>query len=102
MEYAEQARDPRSLAGPKTNEQPTMQSICDRLEKNLATIAEGVGRTRNFSHRLLDPRPEKVGKGDQAIATPGSIEGRLRYIAQTAEMIGAELHSVLSDLERAA
>jgi hypothetical protein len=93
----------RLSEAPTPVEQPALQLLCERLERQLAAFSEGVTRARNVSHRLLDPRPEKVAK-DQAGPTtqPPTVEGRLRAIVRAAESINADLHNVACDLERAA
>lgn len=76
--------------------------LCSRLEKHLSAIAEGVQRTQQFSHRLLDPKPEKARDGQGVPPAPSTVEGKLRYLNHLAERIGQELHSVVGDLDRAA
>lgn len=84
-------------------EQPALHALCDRLEQQLGAMMEGVRRAQQFSHRLLDPRPEKISK-DQSQATPPAptVESRLRSLVRAAETINGELHNVAADLERAA
>lgn len=96
------SKQPSISAAPQAADQPALHVLCDRLEKQLAAMAEGVNRTRQFSMRLLDPRPEQVGKGDQAVPVPSTVEGRLRHLVHVTEAINAALHNVAADLERAA
>lgn len=84
-------------------EQPALHALCDMLEQQLGALMEGVRRTQQFSHRLLDPRPANVSKEPNQVSPAAtSIESRLRGIVRAAEMINGELHNVAADLERAA
>lgn len=90
------------VGAPDAVTQPALHALCDRLEKQLAAMAEGVQRTKQFSMRLMDPRPENVGKDSQAVPQPSSVEGRLRHLVHVTESINAALHNVAAELERAA
>ena len=107
-EYATQGQASRlgdvggRVAATTAVEQPSLHALCDRLEKQMAVLIEGVSRTRQFSQRLLDPRPEQVGKDSSAVPQPQTVEARLRHILHTAENIGHALHGVATELDRAA
>lgn len=106
MEYGQTAAASASAQPTGRNapavEQRSLEAACERLEKHLAAMADGVSRINQFSQRLLNPRPQGVGKDSSALPKPGTIEGRLQHILHVAEGITNALHEVANELERAA
>lgn len=81
-----------------------LHQLCDRMEKQLAAIMESIQRTKQFGHRLLDPRPEKTPEPITGQNPPSAhtVEARLRNLVRAAELIAGEALNVAHELDRAA
>lgn len=90
------------LRGANAIEQRTLDSLLDRLQKELSGIAENTARIAQFKNRLITPRAQGVGEKAPDTPEPGSVEGRLQYLIQFAHGMGAHLNETANDLDRAA
>lgn len=82
--------------------QRAFDSMLDNMGKQLAGIAEGVARVNQFRNRLLNQKPESVGKDSAPTPAPQTIEARLSSMIHMANNIGDHLNSIAGELERAA
>ena len=101
MIYAGQ--DARSLptSAPKPIEKPRLQQQLDQLEKVLSGCHECASRIENAADRLLNPKPQDVGKTAER-PSPNSIEGRLAMMIEIAEGLGSRLIHAANQLDQTA
>ena len=105
MEYGQAmnrntAADMRST--PVATDARTLDSLLDRLQKELLAIAENTARVSQFKCRLISPRPQGVGEKPVEVPATSSVEGRLQHLIHVAHGIGEHLNETANDLDRAA
>lgn len=80
----------------------TFDGLLSELENRLDGIAEGVRRTSEFRHRLMNPRPSEAGQISKEPANPLTMESRLQQAIIRAERISNDLHTLASEFDNAA
>ena len=90
-----------TLSGPVPGKARALDGLMTELEQRLESIAEGVRRTSEFKHRLINPRPaDETGAGKEP-ANPITLESRIAMAVRRAEALGYELNGIAGELESA-
>ena len=87
---------------PAAVERRRLEGLLDEMEKHLSVIADGVAQLYQFRARLLNPRPEGVGKDKAQVPTQPTVESRLVDLNAQAGNIGNGLLECLGELSKAA
>lgn len=81
-----------------------LNALCSQIERQVEELFNARDRLQENVRKLLVPRPKDVAVGHAmppSAPMPNSLQTRLQSIADRLASASGELHSSLSDLDRA-